>query len=285
MGAGDGAIYTRGTAQAGGFRIPYLQGGLEREVEPVLYLHGFGGGGRWESFQMALGTVTRAIAPQLPGWPAAVVPKSIAGVRDYAALMVQLLDALGLDRVTVVGHSFGGWVAQYLATEHPERVSRLALIDSLGLDVPGAPAEALDALDEDGFAARAFGKLGLVATAQAYGFGAEWQNIRQGQEFERQWKGRGLVAELAGGRPGDPILTTAVQSLRLPTLVMWGRLDGIVPLQHAQLLNQWIPGSSLRVMDRAGHLPIIERPETANRLIRNFLLGLEEPIDGVSATG
>ncbi|MEK7215202.1 MAG: alpha/beta fold hydrolase [Chloroflexota bacterium] len=282
MGAGDGAIFTRGTAQAGAFRIPYLLGGLRRDLEPVLYLHGFGGGGRWESFQMALGTVTLTIAPQLPGWAAAAVPKGIAAVRDYAALMAQVLDAAGLDRVAVVGHSFGGWVAQYLATEHPARVTRLALIDSLGLDVPEAPTAELAALDEDAFAARAFGKLGLVATAQAYGFGAEWQNIRQGPEFERQWKGRGLVAHLAAGRYGDPALTAAMQSLRIPTLVMWGRLDGIVPLRHAELLHRWVPASTLRVLDRAGHLPIIEKPETANRLIRNFLLGIEEPLAEVS---
>ncbi|MSQ27491.1 MAG: alpha/beta hydrolase [Dehalococcoidia bacterium] len=282
MGAGDGAIFTRGTAQAGGFRIPYLQGGLQRDLEPVLYLHGFGGGGRWESFQMALGTVTLTIAPQLPGWAASAVPKGITSARDYAALMAQLLDTVGLDRVAVVGHSFGGWVAQHLATEHPTRVTRLALIDSLGLDVPDAPTAELGTLDEDAFAARAFGKLGLVATAQAYGFGAEWQNIRQGQEFERQWKGRGLVADLAAGRYGDPALTAAMQALRIPALVMWGRLDGIVPLRHAELLHRWVPGSSLRVLDRAGHLPIIEKPETANRLIRNFLLGIDEPLAEVS---
>ena len=282
MGAGDGAIFTRGTAQAGTFRIPYLQGGLRRDLEPVLYLHGFGGGGGWESFHMALGTVSLTIAPQLPGWPAGEIPKNITAVRDYAVLMVQLLDAAGLDRVAVVGHSFGGWVAQYLATEHPTRVTRLALIDSLGLEAPDAPTADLGALDEDGFAGKLFGKLGLIATAQAYGFGAEWRNIRQGQEFERQWKGRGLVAALAAGRYGDPDLTAAMRSLRIPTLIMWGRLDGIVPLRHAELLHHWIPGSMLRVFERAGHLPIIEKPETANRLIRDFLLGIEEALPEVA---
>jgi pimeloyl-ACP methyl ester carboxylesterase len=283
MGAGDGAIFTRGTAQVGAFRIPYLQGGSQREVETVLYLHGLGGGGKWESFHMALGTVTLTVAPQLPGWPAGEPPKDINAVQDYAGLMIGFLDALNLDRVAVVGHSFGGWVAQYLATQHPERVARLVLIDALGLDVPEAPAADLGTLDEDGFAGRVFGKLGAIATAQAYGFGAEWQNVRQGQEFERQWKGRNLLAALANGRYGDPALTQAMQAVRAPTLIVWGRLDGIAPVRHAELLHQWIPGSALRIVERAGHLPIVEKPETVNRLVRNFFLGIEERLPEVTA--
>ncbi len=283
MGAGDGAIFARRNVTAGGFTIPYLQGGAQRDMDPVLVLHGLGGAGKWESFHMALGTVTLTLLPQLPGWPAGEALAGIGAVRDYAAVMAAFLDAVELPKVAVVGHSVGGWVAQYLAAEHPERVSRLVLIDAMGLDVPDAPTADLGTLDEDAFAARTFAKLGLIATAQAYGFGAEWENVRKGPEFERQWKGRTLLAKLAGGRYGDPALTAAMQAVRTPTLLVWGQHDGIVPLRHGELLHQWIPESQLAVVDRAGHLPMIERPETVNRLVRDWFMGAGEPLPGVTA--
>lgn len=285
MGAGDGAIFTRHTADLPPFSVPYLEGGIQREVEPVLYLHGLGGGGKWESFHMALATVTRTVAPQLPGWQQGQPPQGITAVRDYAGVMLRLLDALGLERVTVVGHSVGGWVAAWLAADHPARLHRLVLIDPLGLDLPEAPAVSLAGLDEDGFAARAFGKLGLIATGQAYGFGAEWQNIRNGQEFERQWKGRATLLALQGERAGDPGLAEGLRQVAAETLLVWGRHDGLAPLAQGQALAAAMPRASLRVVERAGHLPLVERPETLNRLVRDYLLGIDEPIPDVVLAG
>ena len=283
MGAGDGAIFTRHTAEIDSYTVPYLRGGAQRALDPALFLHGFGGGGKWESLHMAMGTVTLTLAPALPGWSQGEAPAGIDSVRDYADLALQLLDALDLPHVILVGHSAGGWVAQYLATEQPKRVSRLVLIDAMGLDVPDAPAADLGTLDEEAFATRAFGKLGLVATANPYGFGAEWQAVRQGPEFERQWKGSRLLARLAKGAYGDPALTNAMGNVQVDTLLLWGKLDGIVPLRHGEVLHQAIPGSSLRVIDRAGHLPMYERPETVNRLVRDFLIGVQEEIPDVVA--
>jgi pimeloyl-ACP methyl ester carboxylesterase len=281
MGAGDGAIFTRGRAEVNGLTIQYFQGGTARDVEPVLYLHGLRGGEKWESFHMALGTVTQTVAPMLPGLNTGEPPKAITSIEDYAGYILALMDVTGLDRPVLVGHSFGGWIAQYMVTRHPERFSRLILIDPMGLDVPEAPAADLGALDEEAFARLAFGKLGMVATANPYGFGAEWESVRSGQEFERQWKGRNLVGRLASGPAADPALTSAMRSVRLPTLLLWGRLDGIVPLRHGELLHEWLPGSRLEVIERAGHLPMVERPETVNRLVRNFLVGVQEAIPEV----
>lgn len=276
MGAGDGAIFTRHTATVGDHTISYLKGGTRRDLEPVLVLHGLGGAGKWESFHMALGTVTSAFLPVLPGW--AEGQAAVPSVKAYASLMAEFLDTLELPRVILVGHSIGGWVAIELATKYPDRVSRLVLIAPMGLDVPEAPGTDLGSLDEEEFAKKAFGKLGLVATANPYGFGAEFQNVRQGQEFDRQWKGRGLVAKLAS-KP-DPSLLDATGSVKAPTLLVWGREDGIIPPRQGEVLRDRMPDASLVVVDRAGHLPMVERPETMNRLVRDFLLGVPEEIPG-----
>ena len=79
-------------------------------MEPVLYLHGMGGAGKWEAFHMALGTVAHTFAPQLPGWTAGEPPDGIEGVQDYADLALGFLDAVELEKVALVGHSMAvGW--------------------------------------------------------------------------------------------------------------------------------------------------------------------------------
>ncbi len=271
MGAGDGAIFSSQSADVDGVRVSYLEGGTQRDLDPVLYLHGMGGGGKWESFNMAMGTVTRTIAPVLPGWQDGELPEGVSAPKDYASLLVKFMDGLGLDRVTVVGHSIGGWVAQYLAVEQPERCSQLVLIGAMGLDVPDAPAADLAALDEESFATAAFAKLGLVAAAQSDGFGAVWADLREGPEFEREWDGRNLVVQLLRDGSADPELSARLKDVHAKTLLVWGKLDGIVPCAQAEAAHSWLPGSQLELVDQAGHLPMFERRETMNRLIHDFL--------------
>jgi pimeloyl-ACP methyl ester carboxylesterase len=151
----------------------------------------------------------------------------------------------------------------------------------MGLEVPSAPALDLQTLQEEAFARAVSGRLGLIATAQAYGFGAEWENVRRGSEFERQWKGRGLVASLVQGSCTDAELTRQVQTISADTLLIWGRLDGIVPLAHGETLRAAIPNSTLKVLERCGHLPMVEKPETFHRLLYDFLVGVEEELPDV----
>jgi len=264
-----------------GFDVSYLKGGHAGDTEPVLYLHGMGGAGRWEAYHMALGTVALTYVPQLPGWQEGQPPTGIESVQDYAALVVELLDAVGIDQGILMGHSVGGWIAMYVATMHPDRVSRLILVDPMGLDVPSAPSPNLQTIDEESFAKAVFGRLGLIATAQAYGFGAERENVRRGPEFERQWKGRGLVASLVQGPCADAELTRQVQTISVDTLLIWGRLDGIVPLPHGEVLRATLRHSRLKVLERCGHLPMVEKPETFHRLLYDFLVGVEEELPDV----
>ncbi len=285
MGAADGSIFTRRTVNAGGFDIPYLVGGAEEGADPVLYLHGMGGAGKWEACHMALGTTTVTYLPQLPGWREGKPPESLSSVNDYSRLVLEMMDALELDRVTLAGHSIGGWIALSLAARHPDRASKMILSNPIGLDFPSTTPPDLSALDEESFAKAVFAKLGLVATAQAYGFGAEWENVRRGPEFERQWKGRGLVVKLTKDASTDPELMQMLPAIEAATLLVWGRQDGLAPLEQGEALNAALPNSTLDVIDNCGHLPMTEKPETFNRLIRNFLVGVVEEIPDVVRVG
>ena len=281
MGAADGAIFTRHRVKVGDMDMAYLSGGHEGAMAPIVCLHGMGGAGRWEAYHMALGTVACTYVPQLPGWREGQPPAGITSVQDYVALVVEFLDALGLEHSVLLGHSIGGWMALAVAAAHPERVARLILVDAMGLDVPSAPAPDLRALTEEAFATAVFGRLGLIATAEAYGFGAEWENVRRGPEFERQWQGRSLVTSLVQGPCADAALTRQVPRITADTLLIWGRLDGIVPLPHGEVLRRTLPHARLYVLDRCGHLPMVEKPETFHRLLYDFLVGVEEELPDV----
>ena len=281
MGAADGSIFSRQAVKAGGFDISYLVGGAEEDIGPVLYLHGLGGAGKWESCHMAMGTTALTYLPQLPGWREGQPPESLSSVNDYANLVVDLLDSLELERVTLVGHSIGGWLGLRVAVRHPGRISRMIMTNPLGLDVPAAVSPDLASLDEEAFATAVFAKLGLIATAQSHGFGAEWENVRRGPEFERQWKGRGLVVELLKDGNTDSEMMSMLPGVSAETLLIWGRQDGLTPIGQGEALRSVLPNAKMNVIDNCGHLPMAEKPETFNRLIRNFLVEVEEDIPDV----
>jgi pimeloyl-ACP methyl ester carboxylesterase len=279
MGAADGAVFRRHLVNAGGFDVQFLRGG---RGEPLLYLHGMGGGGKWESYHMALGNDSLTYAPMLPGWPEGRPPERLTSVRDYATLVIEFLDTVGLERVVLVGHSIGGWIAQYLAVEHPERISRLVLVDAMGVAEPDVLAPDVGAMNEEEFAAALFARLGLLASAQQEGFGAVFTDIRRSPEFEREWKGREVVHRLTHGSYADAALTERLSDIGTDTLIVWGENDGIAPLAHGRRLRALIPRSELVVIEGAGHLPMVEKRETFHRICRDFLVGVAEPLAGVA---
>lgn len=279
MGAADAAIYSRQLARVSGYDIPYLRGG---RGAPVVYLHGLGGAGKWESYHMAFASDAVVFVPQLPGWQEWAPVPGLNSLDDYAALVLSLIDELGVDQTTLVGHSVGGWIALKVAAANPERVRRLLVCDSLGLQTEDAPAVDLGALDEESFGKALLARLGLIASAQPYGFGAQFTNVRSSPDFERQWKGRGLVSALARGPCYDTGLAAALVSISAETLIVWGDSDGLAPLTHAKALQAAIPNSRLAVVEGAGHLPMVEKRETFHRICHDFLVRVEETIPGVS---
>lgn len=274
MGAGDASQFTRNAAKVGDLSISYLRGG---RGQPLLYLHGLAGWGRWETYHMALGITNFVYAPQLPGWSDGQIPPSLLSVADYARLFVQFLDALGLRQVDLVGHSFGGWIALHLAVAQPERVSRLVVVDPMGLDIPSAPALNLDHIDEDAFLRAAFAQTGEVVIRGD--FAGVREDVRRGPEFERQWKSREIIVRLVRGQYTDSDLMNRLTTITADTLVVWGREDKVVPWQQGEVLARSIPRAKFAVIADAGHTPMREKRETFQRIVRDFLIGQEEELE------
>jgi 2-hydroxy-6-oxonona-2,4-dienedioate hydrolase len=229
---------------------------------------------------MALANDTLTHAPTLPGWQDYTLPAGVQSVSDYVAMVLDYLDAIEAGSVVLAGHSIGAWLALRVAIEHPQRVEKLILADSLGLETADAPAVRLDAIDEEAFGKLLLARLGAIATANPYGFGAEFTSARTSPEFDRQWKGRGLVAELLQGVYADQGLLTGLDRIACETLIVWGDKDGLAPLAHAELLRRSIQRSRMALIQDAGHLPMVERREAFHRVCRDFLVGVEEEIPG-----
>jgi pimeloyl-ACP methyl ester carboxylesterase len=274
MGAGDASLVSRGQAVIGDLTIPYMKGGRGR---PLLYLHGLGGWGRWDTFHIALALTNTVYAPQLPGWADGRIPEGLKGAADYSRIMAGFLDVVGMKDADVVGHSFGGWVAIHLAAENAGRITKLVLMDPLGLDTPGTPAVNLEALDQEAFLNAAFAQTGVVAVRRD--FGAELEDVRSSPEFEKQWKSRDILIRLLRGRYGDPDLIKIAQGITAATLILWGREDRLAPSSNAAALAAAIPHATLAVIPETAHSPMRERRETSQRIVRNFLLGVEQDED------
>jgi pimeloyl-ACP methyl ester carboxylesterase len=274
MGAGDGAIYSRHVARVGDFQVPYLRGGnIANRATALVYLHGFGGGGKWLSYHMALANDTATYAPLLPGWNEGTAPQGLASIRDYAQLVVRYMDEIGLGEAILMGHSVGGWIALQVASAFPQRVSRLIVADVPGVAPDGAQLPDYDALDEEGFGKLVFARL-MVSTPHAYGFGSVFTDLRNTPEFQSQWKGFQLVRNLVQGEWTDTTLRQALPAIRQASLLLWGQLDGLVPVTVGEALQHALPVSKLEQIDGAGHLPMTEKPETFHRMCHDFLVNV-----------
>jgi pimeloyl-ACP methyl ester carboxylesterase len=235
---------------------------------PILLLHGQPGRARdWDRVRAAMGERESAIAVDRPGWDGRRRP---AGIARNAVAALEALDRAGAERATVVGHSFGGAVAAWLAAARPERVARLVLV------APAANVASLYAVDYLLAAPVAGYALG-IATLGAMGVALRSFTVRRliqrqlalEERFLRlasatllspsSWRAffveqQALVREL-------PALESRLGQITAPTTIVAGTADWIVPLSSLRKLAAQIPGSQLTVLRRAGHLLAQERAE------------------------
>ena len=182
---------------------------------PFLLLHGGGGPDTVARFGETLAAAehVRVLIPVHPGFGGTPRPEALHSVRGLAALYVALLDQLGLDDVTVIGNSIGGWIAAEIAILNSPRVSRAILIDAAGLEVPGHPVADFFSLTMDQVFELSFHNPApfridpatLPPAAQAIAAG-----------------NRAALAVYAGPAMTDPTLGERLHAVAVPTLVVWG---------------------------------------------------------------
>jgi pimeloyl-ACP methyl ester carboxylesterase len=275
-GAGVACQYVPGSAQAGSLKTEFLKGG---KGAPLLYLHGLSRPLGWDTDNIGLALHRLVYAPVLPGWKAGRLPPEITSVHDYARLMLAFMDAEKIEKTDLVGHSIGGWIALHIALIAPERIERLVLVDSMGLDVAEFPAADISNLDEAALYNAAFAAKGVLVVAGD--FGGVPLDLRGGALFKHVLNGQRNLIALTGGKCGDAPLLSSLKSISAETLIVWGELDQLTPLDHARIFAAHIRRSHLAIIEGAGHFPQKEKPQTFLRVACNFLTGRDEPVEGV----
>jgi pimeloyl-ACP methyl ester carboxylesterase len=265
-----------------GREVAYVVGG---EGPTVLLVHGIGGDWRtWEPVLDGLARRHQVVAVDLPGHGG-----SAKGAGDYSlgALASALRDlggALGIERATVIGHSLGGGIAMQFAYQFPERCERLVLVSSggLGPDVglilrlatlPGselflsltAPA----ARSVINCAASAGRALPIRPTADAEHYARAFAALAD-SETRAAFLGtlRGVVGargQLVDAR--DRLYLTE----HMPTLIVWGERDAVLPVDHGHAAQQAMPGSRLEIFENAGHLPQLDDPRRFIAVVDDFV--------------
>jgi pimeloyl-ACP methyl ester carboxylesterase len=248
---------------------------LSGEGPLVVLIHGVAGGSQqWEAVVPALEQRYTVLAPDLLGHGQSAKPRGDYSLGAYAVSIRDLIVALGYRRGTVVGHSLGGGIAMQFSYEFPVFCERLVLVSSGGLGrevhpllraatLPGSelvlPLIANDQIRAAGMAvARALRAVGLRAgpdlaeMARGYGSLAD-ADARQAFLLTLR-----AVIDYGGQRvsAADRLYLAAM----MPTLIMWGRRDPLIPVEHGDLAHERMPGSRLVVFDDAGHFPQLDDP-------------------------
>jgi pimeloyl-ACP methyl ester carboxylesterase len=277
----DGRIPMR-TRLIHGYRRSFLVAG---EGPPLLLIHGVGDSSQaWRDVIPMLAENHLVIAPDLLGHGASDKPRADYSISAYANGMRDLLTVLGIDKVTLVGHSFGGGVAMQFAYQYPARVDRLVLVSSggagrsvspflraaslpgahlalAGLRAPlarGAVGAGIDVLRrlDTGLGIDAIDAMRVInALPDRTARSAFVRTLRSAVD----WRGQVVT-----------MLDRAYLARNMPTLVVWGAKDSILPVGHARRVHAAMPGSKLEIFANAAHFPFRTDPQRFVDLLEDF---------------
>jgi pimeloyl-ACP methyl ester carboxylesterase len=265
-----------------GHQIGYRRGG---QGPVLLLLHGIAGSSlTWVPAMRLLQSDYTVLAPDFLGHGASEKPLGDYSLGNLASSLRDFLNLLGIDRATVVGQSWGGGVAMQFAYQFPERCERLVLVDAGGLGrevnwilrlitLPGfeyvMPALFPGFVGNWGDpVVRLFGGRGFRNSQAA----EMWRSYKSLTEAEsRHAFVRTVRSVIDPGGQSVSAVDRLYLTAHMPTLIVWGDHDRIIPVDHAYQAHEAIPNSRLEVMEGVGHYPHVEEPLRFVEILRDFL--------------
>lgn len=252
---GVGMPHSIRTLTVAGCAIRMFRGG---SGPPLVFLHGAGGHTGWMAFLEELSTRFEVFAPEHPGFGGSEDPPWLDEIADLAYFHLDLLRVLGLDRVHLMGTSLGGWVAAELAVRSTARLASLTLIGAVGITAGSEPIPDIFRMPVEenlrrfyADPARAARRLADLARASA-----------NPADANLVAKNRATVMRLAyRPRFHNPGLAKWLHRIDVPTLLLWGAADGLVPPKFGEAYRTLIPKSRLVVLADAGHAPFDEQKD------------------------
>jgi pimeloyl-ACP methyl ester carboxylesterase len=259
--------YQQLTVSVGGAKISYLKGGTGR---PLVMLHSVEGNLGWLRSFDELARDFTVYAPTHPGFAGSDRPDWVESFFDLSRFYLWILQELNLENVTLVGHFIGGWLAAEIAVMSPQTVKRMVLVDAAG--VRPKNGEITDIFLHGSEGAR---KLSFFDLKQVVDYELLFGRKPDPQERETHVINREAATRYCW-KPymHDPILPMLLPRLQtIPTLVVWGGEDKIVPVECGEQYQRLIHGARLEVIEQCGHFPHLERTADFNRIVTKFLAG------------
>ena len=232
-----------------GTRIRVLRGG---EGAPLIFLHGASGHVGWLPFLETLAQRHDVIVPEHPGFGASDDPPWLDRASDLVYFYLDLLEALRLEQVHLIGTSLGGWVAAELAVRSTVRLQSLTLVCAVGITADGAVLDDMFRMSAEENAARFY-----FDPQRAH---RRLENLKAADP-RMLVRNRSTVVRLGYPHFVNPELAKWLHRIDVPTLLIWGEKDGLVPPKFGEAYRRLIPRASLTVIPRAGHAPFEEQPE------------------------
>ncbi|MDQ3721065.1 MAG: alpha/beta fold hydrolase [Actinomycetota bacterium] len=277
----------RETVQLHGQPVSYFRAG---EGPPIVLIHGITSSARtWREVMPGLAERHTVIALDLPGHGRSGKPRGDYSLGNYASGIRDLLAVLDIGRVTVVGHSLGGGVAMQFGYQFPNRIARLVLVDSGGLGNEVAFYLRAATLPGAEYVIPVLFSAPVRRTARAVGRALGWLGVRSSANT------RGLAEgmESLGDRDTRRAFVHTARSVidpsgqrvdardrlylskGVPTLLVWGDQDRVIPIEHGQQAHEMMPHSRFEVVPGAGHFSHNDDPERFVALLGEFIAETE----------
>ena len=271
------------TALLSGHELWYLDSG---DGPSILFLHGLTGSHRnWAQLVSRLDSDHRVLAPDLFGHGASEKAMGDYSLGAHAAILRDLLDRLDIDQVTLVGHSFGGGIAMQFCYLFPGRVERLVLVSSGGLGRSVSPLLRASTIPGAGLVLPVLASGWVRRRVEAAGRMLTSSGWRASSDTTEIWRGFTSLADADSRRaflattrgvidPGGQKVSAhdhLPMGIDVPTLVLWGTRDRMIPAWHATTAHQVITDSRVVFFEGAGHFPHLDQPERFAQLLRDFI--------------
>jgi pimeloyl-ACP methyl ester carboxylesterase len=268
----------QGVARVLGHRMAYVVAGAG---DPVILLHGLGhASGTWAEVLPPLARHFRVFAVDMLGCGRSDKPRIDYHLWALATYTRHFMDAVGIERAHLVGHSHGGGIAMHTAWQYPERVQRLALVSTGGLGREINPLLRLMSLPGSSLALAGIASPAWVQMMRRYRFDRMaaplareklemWGRLGQAESRRALLRMLRSVCNLRGQRVSA---LERLPEMRQPVLLLWGERDRTLPAAHARRAALLIQNCQLEVIPGCKHYPSLEQPETVATLLKQFLL-------------
>jgi pimeloyl-ACP methyl ester carboxylesterase len=256
--------FTEKIVEVGGNKVQILTGG---SGDPLVLFHGAGGNSGWLRYVQALADQYTVYLPSHPGYNKSERPEWLETIADMASFYTWFLEEQGLEGARAIGFSMGGWIASEVAVSCRHAFSKLMLVDAVGIK------------PQQGEIADIF----IISPAQVTEL--LFHDPKQAPEYDQIYgqpptpeqteiaEGNREMAVRVCWKPYmyDPRLPGLLGRVNIPTRVVWGREDRLVPLECGELYHQAIPESDLVIIDNCGHSPQVEKPDEFVKAALEFL--------------